>query len=265
MTRRVRKTARDAFMGVRCRSHVKENDMKFRSVPLSFCLIIGFAGCDSLLGPVPDDVQTFVRAEGLPKVRKVREVFALDSVRMYRVSYGEPQDCPSGCFYLGGTLLKVGSRLGWIGLDTWELQFDSTRSLWRPNIRGGTNFRVVEADTVLASERLLGELLASDAYAHITLRNYLGLHEGTPEPVLWRVATRALAEVNSASMWLIVTHPNSQCSRRILEYLAEFRSTSPLYHEVRVRARESLETFSGRCSAASTVAVAGHAGWISGK
>lgn len=223
--------------------------MKFRTVVLSFCLIIGFAGCDNLLGPVPEVVQTFVRAEGLPEVREIEEIFALDSVRMYRVRYGEPQDCPSGCFYLSGTLLKVGSRLGWIDLDTWELQFDSTRSLYVPVILGDTHFRVVDADTVLASERLLDELLVSDSYAYGTLRTYLGLQEDAPEPVLWRVATRALADVNSAAVWLIVTHPNSQCSQRILEYLAAFRSTSALYNVVRARARESLDTFSARCPA----------------
>lgn len=195
------------------------------------------------------DAQALVRAEGLSPVREIREVFAQDSVRLYRVLYGEPQDCPSGCFYLGGTVLKVGSRIGWIEFDSWAPKFDPVRSLYVPAMWGDHNFRVVDADTVLISERLLADLRAADVRYYVVLRTYLGLYEDTPEPVLWLVATRALAEVNSAAMWFLVTHPNSQCSRRILEYLAEFRSASALYREIRVRARASLETFSERCAA----------------
>lgn len=35
-------------------------------------------------------------------------------VLMYRISYGPPLDCPSGCFYAQAYLAKVGSRVGWL-------------------------------------------------------------------------------------------------------------------------------------------------------
>lgn len=232
-------------------SSTEGNMMRCRTVLFVLSLTVATTGCSDPSGPLPDDVQAFVRAEGLPKVRTIREVFALDTVRMYRISYGEPQDCPSGCFYLGGTLLKVGSRIGWIGLDSWNIQFDSVRRAYLPEARDNSRFHVVDADTVLVSPHLLQKLLTSDIHHYLTLRTYLGVYEQTPEPVLWLSVTRAVSAVNPAALWLILTHPNTQCSRRILEHLAEFRSPALTFREIRAQASELLDTLSVRCSGPS--------------
>src|SRR3954469_12802521 len=64
--------------------------------------------------PLPDDVAQFVTP--LPKLRTATTVFEFPKkgFLLFTATYGDPQDCPAGCFYAQAWGIKYAGRIGWI-------------------------------------------------------------------------------------------------------------------------------------------------------
>jgi hypothetical protein len=107
---------------------------------------------------MPDAIRAFLRADPSLVVRSTNLVLddrTLD-VAVFRVTYGEPQDCPSGCFYLDATGVRVGSRLGWTA--------QGVGSTPTPAV-----FVVAAEDSLRFTPRLLDDLKTADFYAFTEL------------------------------------------------------------------------------------------------
>src|SRR3954468_7737497 len=85
--------------------------------------------CSEIIEPappqVPADVAEFVSA--LPKLRSATTVFAFpeQGFLLFSAFYGEPQDCPAGCFYAEAWGIKYAGRIGWIeGAPATEVRYD---------------------------------------------------------------------------------------------------------------------------------------------
>lgn len=78
------------------------------------------SGCrDAPTDPVatlPVEIRAFLRTDSSLVVRS--GALVLDDRRadvvVFRVAYGEPQDCQSGCFYAAAIGVRAGDRTGWM-------------------------------------------------------------------------------------------------------------------------------------------------------
>jgi hypothetical protein len=76
-------------------------------------------------GPLPNDVVQFVSP--LPKLRSATTVFEFPEkgFLLFNATYGDPQDCPAGCFYSQAWGIKYAGQIGWIdGAPAGQPQYD---------------------------------------------------------------------------------------------------------------------------------------------
>src|SRR5712671_3353740 len=85
---------------------------------LQVLCLAGAAACRESTAPVspslPSDVAQFLTP--LPKLRSASTVFAVPEkgFLLFTASYGDPQDCPAGCFYAQAWGIKYAGRIGWV-------------------------------------------------------------------------------------------------------------------------------------------------------
>jgi hypothetical protein len=125
--------------------------------------------------PIPDPVQAFVAGEPVPERHAVTVEFedSATGVTLFAVSYGPPQDCPSGCFYAVAHGVLAEGRIGW---------WDPPRAAgpWRLFDIRPTDAPLFDADVLsrLKSERpsvyfSFGNFLACDPDTPAALREHL--------------------------------------------------------------------------------------------
>jgi len=134
--------------------------------------------CDS--GPtnpfesLSSDVRAFLQADSTLGVRKSTRVELMGTdVAVYRISYGEPLDCQSGCFYARALVLRAGGRVGW-----------ATYLEPAPN---SSVFRVQPQDTSSFTPALLAELRGKDASAYFAVAFMLACSPNTADAVRERI------------------------------------------------------------------------------
>ena len=67
--------------------------------------------------PPTAEVTEFVAPQSLPLFRWTSQTVLRDDVECFNASFGEPQDCPAGCFHGPGYGIRVGERVGWLGFE----------------------------------------------------------------------------------------------------------------------------------------------------
>lgn len=98
--------------------------------------------------PPSAPVRKFIHAEGLPLLRTAERVLQYEETEFFRVHYGRPQDCPSGCFYSAAIGVRLGAKIGWLGfLDLDGHEPDTTRF-----------FELTPADSALCRAELWGRM-----------------------------------------------------------------------------------------------------------
>ena len=150
------------------------NGLSLVMLPLA---VLGTA-CDS--GPtnpleaLPGDVRAFLLADSTLGVRTSARIELMGTdVAFYRISYGEPLDCPSGCFYARTLVVPAGGRVGW-----------ATYIDPAPHSRV---FRVQPLDTSSFTPALLAELRSKDANAYFAVAFMLACSPNTPDAVRERI------------------------------------------------------------------------------
>lgn len=146
--------------------------MKLRYLMIAATLLVSSACGDRPTDPfsgAPTAIRSFLATDTTLQVRRVVRVplSAGQGAMLYRVFYGEPMDCPSGCFYAEALTLQIGSRIGWVqGAD---------------RIPNSAAFPFQALDSTIFTAAVLTDLGQRDFYAH-------------------RTVTQALARVGLASM-----------------------------------------------------------------
>ena len=86
-------------------------------------LLLAVAACDDNPAnpdpPVPASITAFVESENLPLLRNIHLDVAISEheLNLFSAEYGEPQDCPSSCFYSHGFGVAYGAAIGWMGFS----------------------------------------------------------------------------------------------------------------------------------------------------
>jgi len=77
---------------------------------------------------VDSDIQNFVDSSNFPQVQKVNILLSnpKENLKFFQVSFGKPQDCPSGCFYSSALGLKYNGKIGWISIEDYDSLPDKT-------------------------------------------------------------------------------------------------------------------------------------------
>jgi len=163
-------------------------------------------------------VEKFVRSQHLPKRQTPRPLLAVpdERVEVFSVSYGEPQDCMMGCFYLGLAGLRYGSKIGWMDCDRARLDHPVTC------------FDVDSTDTYLFSADLLQRMERPErpssyltSLARSVFRPMLVRDPDTPVAVLERFAREIYTVAPDPFMeGLLFGNRRVQRSAAILTFLA---------------------------------------------
>lgn len=136
------------------------------------------AGCSLLptdpLESLPSDVRAFLEADPTLGVRKGERIdLANPNLSLFRITYGEPLDCPSGCFYATALVMRAPARIGWV------------RSIQpAPNARV---FPVQPQDTATFTTATLKELRRADPSAHSAVTFMLACSPGIPDTMRERI------------------------------------------------------------------------------
>jgi len=200
-------------------------------VPVALVLLHGcIPTTDPLVEGVPPDVVAFVRAE-ISKPREIRSLYddPNQQVLFFSVGHGEPQDCPSGCFYLGGWGVRYRDRIGWI-----ELQAGPP---------GATFFDFRSDDFALFSESLWDSLRGQ--YVDFHFRRRMACDRDTPPTILVRLAERLSSDGSPPIARALLSVAQQRDIRRVAEVIAALDLTLPGYAYVRELARNALNNWPG--------------------
>ncbi|MEK7158012.1 MAG: hypothetical protein AAB733_00350 [Patescibacteria group bacterium] len=74
--------------------------------------------------PVDSDniIDSFIRSADFPESQGINISINIpeQNLKVFRISYGAPQDCPAGCFYSNATGIKYGDKIGWISINDYD-------------------------------------------------------------------------------------------------------------------------------------------------
>lgn len=126
------------------------------------------------LETLPGDVRAFLGADPTLGVRKSTRIkLQSTEVALFRISYGEPLDCLSGCFYATAVVVRAGGRVGWVNYLTPP-----------PN---AAVFRVQPQDTTSFTPALLDELRRKDLSAYYDVAFVLACSPNTADALRERI------------------------------------------------------------------------------
>lgn len=206
-----------------------------RGAALVGALALGACGGD-LVGPAvllraPPEIRAFVLGQNLVQIRGYEGLLsdpAHDFVA-FRVTYGPPQDCPSGCFYVGGWGIKYHQKVGWVGIDL-SAPFSAPPSPLDP---GPGDDYLFGAD-VQERLRTLG-IMELKQYRVLLVRD-----ADTPEPALYDLAQVLPVDGDVFLGMLLTENARVRSSRRILTVLAGVSGGGYDWRAVNARAAELL-------------------------
>ena len=218
----------------------KDNFVMKKSVLLYILVTIIFLAqsCkDKSVEPeIPSDIAVFVQSQNLPKVQPIKIFLEIQQENLiaFKVSYGEAQDCQSGCFYSIAYGLKVRTKIGWLRINDYD-QNDLSHVI---------NYDFDSTETILFSNPFWDQLNAADywvyRYAFLPL---LVSDKDVPTNVLQRIAEGLYTYIDSYLASLLLLNSKVQESRTILTLLAELPVfQGDAYQEVRGKARELLNS-----------------------
>lgn len=223
--------------GDRC--HTPRGKSK-RVAPATLLVLAMFVStCRSAAGPpeddgtlsiedLPENLQEFASSQVvLPIQSYERIVAAAPDTFLFRMDWGEPQDCPSGCFYLGAYGLVMGQRLGWVTEGLW---FTST---W-PEY-----FRFSPGDSAQLTTEFMETVRVKNKWAYEDLRFRACCDVRSGEGLLFRIALQIHPFGDTKHAHALIDHPVAVRSERILEVILALPEEGYAYQ--RERARQALE------------------------
>jgi len=219
-------------------------DLALFLAPLLGCLLLGCDRWESSPG-IDTDLAAFVESEPLPATQRPQVVFDVDSLdaQFFWISFGEPRDCPSGCFYSKAYGLAFRDRIGWMRLDAYGrddsvqtrvTDFDiqpQDKVLFREGLR--QRFRQVQAET-------------DNSYAHAAYDHFLellGRDADTPSETLLALARVLEDQYRPGLGRALLENAVVRSSKPILTVLAGLPDRSG-YRTIRGQAQVLLDRLS---------------------
>ena len=205
----------------------------------SLCLLtvaMGAAsGCSERLGPesghktleisdLPEYMRDFAADQTTPPIRTYERLVS-ESVDtfLFSMQWGEPQYCPSGCFYVGSFGLKVGDRIGWL---TDGLYYTANPPRY---------FRFLPGDSSVLRPEFLDRIQRNEPRGYADLRFRACCDINTDEGLLFRIALQIHPFGHQRHARALLENPTAIRSVRILEVLAALPETDYLDQSTKAR------------------------------
>src|SRR6478752_7778725 len=180
---------------------------------------------------LPGDVAQFLSP--LPKLRSASTVFEFPEKNflLFTASYGDPQDCPAGCFYAQAWGIKYAGQIGWIdGAPAGQPRYD-----------------VRPTDEFLFDETLWNRIQSE--WIGAGFRIMLSCDFDTPPAALERLASRLPQDGWPFLADLLVDVAQRRDARRVAEIISQLPASTYDYSHSRAHATAALDTWPGQPSA----------------
>jgi hypothetical protein len=199
-------------------------------------MILAVVGCSDATGPVYiASIEEFVDSQILPQRQRVEircRVLEAEIV-FFRVPFGEPNDCPAGCFYSMAYGLQSGEKIGWM----------ETSNISRGDPHGYQFYEWSATDTALFNEVVWSRLEKADRWIHWSaFLPELAADPDIPPATLQTIAERLRTYISPHIAWNLLDNPTVRQNHDILSVLAglpEYQGDP--YRLVRERAQELLD------------------------
>ncbi len=199
-----------------------------RSTLLLLPLTLALAACeDSGPGagwqPTPPSaaVKEFIDQEALPRLHFVHRIAGEYVVEFFWASYGEGQDCPSGCIYSMVYGVRVGGKIGWFA------QADGEGHVPDPS----RYFDVVPTDVALFQPNTWGLLMAADtSLCWGGFLPYLAADPDTDRDALLSLAGLLYATNAYTLAQALIGNETVRTDVQILQLLADLPESSGSYY-----------------------------------
>ena len=182
-----------------------------------------------------DGINTFVKNANFPKSTGVNLFInaPAQNLKVFRVSYGEPQDCPSGCFNSNATGIEYGSKIGWISINDYD----------HINVSRLVMYDFDSSDTYLYSDEFFQLLKSKDdwVYQNAFLLK-LAEDKDVPRAMLLKLANGLSSYIQPSLASNLLENPVVENDREILTIIANLPVFSgDAYSQVRTKAKDLLK------------------------
>jgi hypothetical protein len=154
-------------------------------IGLAFFAALILACSDDAVGPMdaPDSVHQFLDEVGSAPLRSYEALVQEGDLVFALVTFGPPQDCPSGCFYARGWILSEGSSIGWAAFPEPPPSDFQNRGYFPDD--------AIPGSTAIRPELLL-RIRSADGRAFAGFARLLACRGATPEdPLRWFASSMA--------------------------------------------------------------------------
>jgi hypothetical protein len=210
--------------------------MKNLSLVFIITCLLFFHSCDdNSTGPETDKVIIdFIESQMLPKPQHYKISFfnSQENVSVFKLNFGEPFDCPSGCAYSVGMGLKYKNKIGWLYLN----------GLSETDLIQKDFYDIDSTEMYLFSESFWNELDKADQWNYrYALLPILVKDVNTPLNVLNRIAQGLYSFIDSYLGELLLLNIKVINDRTILTLLANLPVfQGDAYSSVREKAQQLL-------------------------
>ncbi len=211
---------------------------RLSSLPLLALLVGAASGCEATTGPdpgkrrleisdLPESLQEFAADQTTPPIWTFKRParVAVDTF-VFFLQWGPPEDCPSGCIYLGAYGLNLGDRIGWL---TEALYFTASPPRY---------FRFLPGDSLAIRPEFLERIRKEEPRAYDDMRFRACCDVNTDEGLLFRIARQISPFGSRRHAQALLENPTAIRSERILGVLAALEGSE--YVDERGRAMIAL-------------------------
>lgn len=177
----------------------------------------------------------FVKAQGLPLPGGIRTFIrnSPEGVVVFEAEYGDPQDCPSGCFYSKARGIRRGSKIGWVWFEDY-IGYDYSHAPF---------YNLDSTDTYLFSEALF-TLLKQNAHTfyHYGFLQWMTADPDTPIETQLRIVDALVYDMTQPSVAnMMIANPTVRSNCDVLKALSRLPATqTDSYFYARTQAQELL-------------------------
>jgi hypothetical protein len=198
-------------------------------------------------------IEVFVDSFHLPKVQGIDTILDVPEhdVEVFKVTYGDPMDCPSGCIYSEAIGLQHKNKIGWLKTGGWSSAYQYM-------------YEFDSGDVYLLSADFLSRLESADIWLYRSYISWVAKEPYTPDDVLLDLAQSLPSYIHSFLAQSLLENPKVQTNVEILTIIANlpYFQGDP-YGEVRAEARRLLDRLASEGNSISARESAAHGGGYS--
>jgi len=183
---------------------------------------------------IETDIDSFVDSFNFPKLQGISILLEIpeEDLQVFRISYGERQDCPSGCFNSIATGIKHKNKIAWIPINNYD-DFDTS------------NIQMYDfdlTDDYLFTDEFFNKLKSKDEWIYQNaFLPLLAKDPDTPNKTLLKIAEGLSSYIQPSLANALLENPDAQQNKQILTIIAKLPVFSgDAYKEVRSNAQNLL-------------------------